>query len=441
MIAKFLNATTADGYNPYRITRNGIEWEVPEPDNPWANIGYWSDHQIIYLQKLLEIAHQVDPAALAALWNRPIFAYADVPYRLQPYSEMLADWYNTIDFDWESERKSEAAVAVLGTDGRLRQDPDGHVLHVTMTEKLLVLLLAKLTNLVPEGGIWMNTQRPEWNDANNALVGKGLSVVTAAYLRRFIAFWSAQLAEAEGRSLVVSQDVADLLGGVQAVFDNHRADLKTGFSDQSRRAVMDALGAAATTYRTAVYQDEHTSVPTEITGEALRDFLTLALAYVEQTLRVNRRPDDLYHAYNILRLEEGGAAVDHLYVMLEGQVAMLSSGMLSAGEVLALLKSMRHSDLYRADQHTYMLYPNRQLPGFLEKNVVPAEQIASSPLVEALMVDNDTAPACGRRVWPLSFPRQLSQCHRRDNGVGCDGARTGVRRSGSERTGFHSGPV
>ena len=58
MIAKFLNATTADGYNPYRVTRDGIEWEVPEPENPWANIGYWSDHQIIYLQKLLEVAEQ-----------------------------------------------------------------------------------------------------------------------------------------------------------------------------------------------------------------------------------------------------------------------------------------------------------------------------------------------------------------------------------------------
>jgi hypothetical protein len=43
----------------------------------------------------------------------------------------------------------------------------------------------------------MNTQRPEWNDANNALVGKGLSVVTVAYLRRFIAFWQEQLAGAE----------------------------------------------------------------------------------------------------------------------------------------------------------------------------------------------------------------------------------------------------
>ena len=65
---------------------------------------------------------------------------------------------------------------------------DGQVLHVSLAEKLLTLLLAKLANFVPEGGIWMNTQRPEWNDANNALVGKGLSVVTLAYLRRYLVF-------------------------------------------------------------------------------------------------------------------------------------------------------------------------------------------------------------------------------------------------------------
>ena len=40
MIFTFLSATTADGYNPYRITRSGLDWEIPEPGNPWANIGY-----------------------------------------------------------------------------------------------------------------------------------------------------------------------------------------------------------------------------------------------------------------------------------------------------------------------------------------------------------------------------------------------------------------
>jgi hypothetical protein len=41
-----------------------------------------------------------------------------------------------------------------------------------------------MSNLIPEGGIWMNTQRPEWND-NNALVGNGVSMVTLCYLRDF----------------------------------------------------------------------------------------------------------------------------------------------------------------------------------------------------------------------------------------------------------------
>ncbi|MCB0071087.1 MAG: hypothetical protein KDE20_06495 [Caldilineaceae bacterium] len=389
VIAKFLNATTADGYNPYRVTRDGIEWEVPEPHNPWANIGYWSDHQIIYLQKLLEMAQEVEPALLPDLWNRPVFAYADVPYRLHTYTEMLADWYNTIDFDGDAARAVEARVAAMGTDGRLRRDADGAIVHITLTEKLLVLLLAKLTNLVPEGGIWMNTQRPEWNDANNALVGKGLSVVTTAYLRRFIAFWTQQLAANEAPSYAVSAAVVELMAAVQDVFARHRGELDAGFTDQSRRAVMDALGAASTAYRAAIYTDAHDSAQVDLAAATLRDFLALALDFVEQTLRANRRADDLYHAYNILRVEEGRAGVEHLYVMLEGQVAILSSGLLSAAEALALLQSLRHSDLYRADQHTYMLYPNRTLPGFLEKNVVRPAQVEDSALVRALTAADD----------------------------------------------------
>ena len=56
MIIKFLNASTVDGYNPYRISREGVDWEVIEPNDSWSYIGYWGDHQTIYLLKLLEIA-------------------------------------------------------------------------------------------------------------------------------------------------------------------------------------------------------------------------------------------------------------------------------------------------------------------------------------------------------------------------------------------------
>ena len=40
MIHKFLNASTFERYNPYRITKSGIDWEVIEPDDPWSYIGY-----------------------------------------------------------------------------------------------------------------------------------------------------------------------------------------------------------------------------------------------------------------------------------------------------------------------------------------------------------------------------------------------------------------
>ena len=62
--------------------------------------------------------------------------------------------------------------------------------------KLLLPLLVKLTNLVPGSGIWLNTQRPEWNDANNALAGWGLSLVTLNAVARYARFLRATFPDA-----------------------------------------------------------------------------------------------------------------------------------------------------------------------------------------------------------------------------------------------------
>jgi len=66
MIHKFLNATTFEGYNPYRVTKDGFDWEVIEENDPWSYIGYWGDHQIIYLLKFLEFIEKHYPSKLAA---------------------------------------------------------------------------------------------------------------------------------------------------------------------------------------------------------------------------------------------------------------------------------------------------------------------------------------------------------------------------------------
>ena len=188
IIAKFVNASTVDGFNPYRITRDGIDWEVADPEDPWSYIGYWGDHQIIYLLRFLEAAERFLPGTLEGLLEREIFCFADVPYRIKPYEEILEDPYSTIVYDTALASRVEDRVGAVGTDGRLVQGDDGSIYHVNLLEKLLVPALSKLSNFVPGGGIWMNTQRPEWNDANNALVGNGLSVVTLCHLRRYIRF-------------------------------------------------------------------------------------------------------------------------------------------------------------------------------------------------------------------------------------------------------------
>jgi len=389
MICCFVSATTADGYNPYRVTRDGIEWEEPSSGSAWANIGYWSDHQIIYLQKLLEISSKFHPGKLHALLARKIFSHANVPYRIKPYAMLLEDPYDTILFDAVLDGRIGALVAEMGTDGKLVLDAQGRVFHVSLAEKLLILLLAKLANLVPGGGIWMNTQRPEWNDANNALSGKGLSVVTLCYLRRFVVFFQQLLSEYGAASLEVTQEVKVAFDAMYEVLQRHKSALQSCFDDRQRRAVMDALGRAGNDYRQGLYQHGFSEAFTGLDRQELLGFMQLAQQYIEHTLRANRRKDGLYHAYNVLQVVEDGATVGPLYAMLEGQVAILSSGLLSVEESLTLLRSLRRSALYRADQHSYVLCPDRDLPGFLHKNRLDPQRVNKSVLLIRLIERGD----------------------------------------------------
>jgi len=389
MIATFVNAGTPDGYNPYRVTRKGVEWEVPEPDNPWANIGYWSDHQIIYLEKLLEISSRYHPGKLIKLLTKRVFSYVNVPYRLREYADLLDDPYKTIDFDFDAHSEIEKTVAMLGSDGKLMCSADGNIVHVNLSEKLLIFLLAKLVNFVPEGGIWMNTQRPEWNDANNALVGKGLSVVTLGYLHRYVVFWLSLLEEIDDKSLDVSREIKTLFDSIYAVLSQHISNKSVSLSDEERRTVMDALGQAGSDYRWNIYQQGFCGEFETLLVSQLKSFLEIACQHIEYSLQVNRREDGLFHAYNILKLGQNTATIGYLDEMLEGQVSILSSGMLTSQEALTLLRRLRESSLYRADQHSYILYPDRDLPSFTMKNRLPPEQTWKIDLVQTLVKNNE----------------------------------------------------
>ncbi len=389
MIFTFLNATTADGYNPYRITLEGIDWEIPEPGNPWSNIGYWSDHQIIYLLKLMALSVKAHPGKLQSKLDEPIFSYANVPYRIKPYQALLEDPYHTILFDAALEEKIESDVKKFGSDGRLLRDSDGQVVHRTLVEKLLTLLLAKLVNFVPEGGIWMNTQRPEWNDANNALVGKGLSVVTLGYLYRFIVFFKTLLKEEAEAKYQVSAELENQFSAISAILIEFEQHLKGTFNDQNRSQILGALSEAGSEYREGLYQQGFTGQFSELPAQNLIDFLELVERFLAHSLKANRREDDLYHAYNVIQFGDNSIGIKHLDVMLEGQVSILSSGMLSAEDALDLLESLQQSPLYLEGQKSYILYPDKTLPGILEKNSMAPELLSGLALPEMLAAEKD----------------------------------------------------
>jgi hypothetical protein len=393
IIAKFVNASTIDGFNPYRLTQSGIDWEAPEPGQPWANLGYWGDHQIVYLLRFLEASRRHHPGALEKMMDRPIYTYANVPYRIKPYESIVEDPHATITYDVNAAKAVDRRVVEMGSDGRLLVGADGHVVHVSLTEKLLVSALAKLSNLVVDGGIWMNTQRPEWNDANNALVGYGISMVTTGYLRRYLAFVIELVEGLSVREVAVSAEVAAWCNKVAAVLESHRGLLAAAtLTDAQRRTILDELGRAFSNYRETVYRAGF-SGQTPVELKSLTALFRTAIEYVDHTLRANRRTDGLYHSYNLIHLaaDGKGAGVDHLYEMLEGQVSAMSSGAVNAEEAVGLLKALRASALYRPDQDSFLLYPDRPLPAFLDKGAIPAAEVDGNPLLAALVRAGNTA--------------------------------------------------
>uniref|UniRef100_UPI0035681182 hypothetical protein n=1 Tax=Lutibacter sp. TaxID=1925666 RepID=UPI0035681182 len=392
MIHKFLNATTFEGYNPYRVTKAGFDWEVIEPNDPWSFIGYWRDHQIIYLLKFLEFSENYFPNELSNYFNQDLFVYANVPYKIKSYSKILNNPKDTIEFDVELNEKINQKKLELGSDGALLRDENFFIHKVNLIEKLLVPVLAKISNFIPEAGIWLNTQRPEWNDANNALVGNGVSMVTLYYLNRFITFFEDLVQKNNTiEKTEISEELYMFFKEVVKTFTENEHVLNGKISDRKRKTILDSLATAGSSYRMSVYNKGFTSNKIAITKAELLEFFKLSKFFIDHTIRANKREDKLYHSYNLIHIKnELEISISHLPEMLEGQVAVLSSGAISTIESLEIIDSLRNSALYREDQNSYLLYPNKELARFTEKNTIPKTKVNNSKFLQTLLKNGNT---------------------------------------------------
>ncbi|MBC3847399.1 hypothetical protein H8K90_13470 [Winogradskyella echinorum] len=391
MIHKFFNATTFEGYNPYRVTKDGFDWETIEADDPWSYIGYWGDHQIIYLLKFLEFIEKHNPNKLANNFTQDVFVYANVPYKIKSYQDTLKNPKDTIDFDYDLDVKINKIKDRLGADGALLRDQNYFIHKVNLVEKLLATVLAKVSNFIPEGGIWLNTQRPEWNDANNALVGNGVSMVTLYYLRRFIKFFEAIVENASEAKYDLSIELKTFFEAVVNTLNANRSVLSGKVSDKDRKTILDGLGTAGSEYRLQIYEAGFLGDKASISKDDLLKFFKELKDYLDHTIKANKRSDNLYHAYNLMTVEnDTEVSISYLSEMLEGQVAVLSSGYLQPKEALSLLDGLKASALFRHDQYSYILYPNKELSRFVDKNIIPAKSVANSKLLTQLISDNNT---------------------------------------------------
>jgi hypothetical protein len=382
IIAKFVNASTADGFNPYRLTTEGIDWEVPQPHNPFSGMGYWGDHQIVYLTKLLEALYAHNPGAFDDLFKYDAFSYANVPYRIKPYGEILKDSKNTINFDYGLHESILKSAKETGSDARLISK-DGQVYHVSFAEKLLVPILSKLSNLVVGGGIWMNTQRPEWNDANNAIVGNGLSMVTVYQLRRHLLFCKKLLSAYAGKHSKISDEVIELSKNIMDIFEKYAENLTAA------REILDKLGNAYGEYRDKIY-NKGFGGKSDFCYDTFVKLFDLALKYIDYTIEANKH-NGFYNGYNIMKITKNSLTVSPMFPMLEGQSAVAGCGKLPPEETLELIRTMENSDLYSPEQNAFYLYPKKTLKNFMQKNIVPKDTAETSELIKALIKNNNTA--------------------------------------------------
>lgn len=392
IIAKFLNAMTIDGFNPYRISREGVDWEILDPTDPWSNIGYWNDHQVIYLQKMLELQDKLNPDLLDKWLNTKLFSTANIPYRLKAYEEILKNPRSTVLFEKELSNKMIAESVIYGTDCKLWHTTENEIAEVelsSMFTKLVQVILAKLANFIPGGGIWMNTQRPEWNDANNALAGYGLSMVTLYYLYRMISFFQQMIKKSAAEYFELPEETADFLKKMFKLYKETEPAQIQKWNDKDsckkRKTFVDNEEHFFQVQRESLYKNGHSKKEEKLRKTEILEGFENIIKHLEATIDTNKRPDGLYHAYNILHLEEDSMSVSGLTLMLEGQVAVLSSGYLCAEEVAEMTKILKNSSLYSKDRNTYILYPDKELPLFWDKNNFCFENIKNIPAVKKMV--------------------------------------------------------
>lgn len=210
-------------------------------------------------------------------------------------------------------------------------------------------------------------------------------------MRRFLVFLKNSLDKTDLEQFKLSSELIEFYHSVRESLSNHLHLLDLPIDGKTRKELLDQLGSAASEYRHHIYKSGFWGKKRSASIQGLKNFIENSLIFINHTIDKNKRKDGLFHAYNLMTYTHETVDISHLDEMLEGQVAVLSSGKLTTKEALSVLDSMKNSALFRPDQYSYILYPNKNLTGFLQKNIISEDDVMSSQLfLKCLKSNNKT---------------------------------------------------
>jgi hypothetical protein len=188
----------------------------------------------------------------------------------------------------------------------------------------------------------------------------------------------------------LSKELVLFYNGIVNTLEDFKHVLNGEISNIDRKRIVDGLAKSGSAYRMTIYAQGFSGEKKQITKSDLGSFLDLALKYLDHSIEANKRKDGLYHAYNLMSIDnENEISISYLNEMLEGQVAALSSGYLSPEASLKMLDALKESKLFREDQYSYLLYPDKALPRFISKNKIPSELVNKSSLLIKLVKEGN----------------------------------------------------
>lgn len=298
--------------------------------------GFWTDHWTYNLD-LIENYLKVYPEKLEEiLFNKKIFSFFDNTEVVKPRHEKYVLYNNlprqlhSISSDHTKKeliKKRKTAAHTVRT-----QNGTGQIYYTNLLNKLLCLVVNKLSSLDPQGcGIEMEADKPNWYDSLNGLPALfGSSLCETFELKRLVTFVISSLRESSPDKITVTEEILGLLTGLNSLIEKYL----TNQSGPRDFEYWDNSNLLKEEYRQKTKLGLSGN-ELEITNAELLKILNNALAKINLGLaKAKDAKKDLYYSYFINQVTEYEALGDHyikptkfkqirLPLFLEGQMHAL----------------------------------------------------------------------------------------------------------------------